>query len=73
MVSVIGSLKCACKTVGENKKEESRIVAKRKLVKEGAVAGFDCVCESKIGSGKKTTKFADSIKLQEEGTGKFEI
>lgn len=70
MVRVEGNVECACRSVGQNKSEESKIVAKRKLVKEGAVAGFDCVCKSK---NKKGVFFADSIKLREEGTGKLEV
>ena len=70
MVRVDGNVECACRSVGQNKTEDSKIVAKRKLVKEGAVAGFDCVCKS---DKKKGVSFSDSIKLREEGTGNLEV
>ncbi len=73
MVRVLGDMECACKSVGQNKSEKSKIVAKRKLVQEGAVAGFDCVCESTRASGRKTISFAESIKLRQEGTGNLEV
>lgn len=73
MVRVLGNTVCACKSVGENTTERAKIIAERKAVKEGAVAGFDCVCTSKRASGKRTISFADSIQLREEGIGKFKI